>query len=190
MSEKRKRGLTETKPVEKLIVLLAAIIPALLACLLLVIFQDDEPESSGAAATDSPTAVPTPVIQETLTVPFDDDSPTLTTRQYRGRVRLFIEGTGQAAGNAYSDAFYLYTDDAGRPLAEPQTEMFDLEIDGQRAIIALGLQDDPPPFDPENHLYAVIYDVEDDPRQIAFRIADYSVGDNSGAFTITVVQLD
>ncbi|MBI5961642.1 MAG: hypothetical protein HY866_23085, partial [Chloroflexi bacterium] len=59
---------------------------------------------------DQETAAPDQPVQETVIVPFDEVNPTLTRNEYRGQVRLFIEGTGQAAGTAYSDAFYLYTD--------------------------------------------------------------------------------
>jgi hypothetical protein len=125
---------------------------------------------------------------ETLIVPFDRADPTYTEFKYTGRVRVVVEGTGQAAGTAFSDAFYLYTDADGRPLQPPQTEMFDLAIDGQRAIQALGLVDDPTPYN-DDHQYAVIYDVGPELRRIAFRISDEVVQDNSGAFTIYVVQL-
>jgi hypothetical protein len=63
-----------------------------------------------------------------------------------------------------------------------------LEIDGERAISALGLTGDPPPYDPK-HLYAVIYDAGPRARRIVFRLSDESAGDNTGALTITVVQL-
>ncbi|MBI5961641.1 MAG: hypothetical protein HY866_23080 [Chloroflexi bacterium] len=68
--------------------------------------------------------------------------------------------------------------------------MFDLEIDGQRAIVSLGLQGSPPPFAREDHLYPVIYDVGADARPIAFRISDNTVNDNTGEFKIEVVQLE
>jgi hypothetical protein len=71
---------------------------------------------------------------ETLVVPFDRGEATITQYQYWDKVRIVVEGTGQAGGTAYSDAFYLYTDANGQPLEIPQTAMFDLEIDGQRAI--------------------------------------------------------
>jgi hypothetical protein len=83
----------------------------------------------------------------------------------------------------------LYTDSAGRPLEVPQMQMFDLEIDGQRALITLGLQDDPPPFARDDHLYSVIYDVGSKPRRIAFRISDSTTADNTGQFIITLVPL-
>ncbi len=123
---------------------------------------------------------------ETLVVPFDRGEATITKFQYWGSVRIVIEGAGQAAGTAYSDAFYLYTDASGQPLEIRQTAMFDLEIDGQRAIS--GIEGDPPPYN-NDHLYAVLVDAGPRARHLAFRISDEAVGDNSGQFTITVVQL-
>jgi hypothetical protein len=123
---------------------------------------------------------------ETLVVPFGRGEATTTQFEYWKNVRIVIEGSGQAGGTAYSDAFYLYTDANGQPLEIPQVAMFDLEIDGQRAID--GIEGDPPPYN-RDHLYAVLYDAGPRARHLAFRIADDVVGDNTGAFTITIVEL-
>jgi hypothetical protein len=123
---------------------------------------------------------------ETLVVPFDRGEATITQYEYWDNVRIVVEGTGQAGGTAYSDAFYLYTDANGQPLEIPQPAMFDLEIDGQRAIERI--EGDPPPYN-DAHLYAVLVDAGPRARHLAFRISDEVVGDNTGSFTITVVQL-
>jgi hypothetical protein len=125
---------------------------------------------------------------ETLVVPFNRGEPIYTEFEYWDKVRLVIEGTGQTTGTAYRDAFYLFTDASGQPLETPQTATFELEIDGERAITALGLTGDPPPYDPK-HLYAVIYDAGPRARRIAFHLSDENVGDNTGELMITVVQL-
>jgi hypothetical protein len=122
---------------------------------------------------------------ETLIIPFDKLNPTLTEQKYSSKVTLSISGTGQAANTAFSDAFYLYTTDQGTPLELPVKEAFDLEIDGQRAIITLGLRENPPPLAPD-HTYTVTYDVGSTPRQIAFRISDSIVDDNAGQFVIKI----
>ena len=126
-----------------------------------------------------------PSTYDKVTVPYTKLEPTCTQFDFQNRVILDIEGTGQAAGDDWSDAFYLYTRN-GEPLNEPLTEMFDLEIDGDRAIYTLGLEDNPPTYNPE-HSYSVSYDVGETPRKICFRISDSNVGDNSGAFHITIV---
>lgn len=129
-------------------------------------------------------AISTPKTNEYLSVSFTTLSSTCTQRLYSKNVFLFIQGEGQAAGEDWSDAFYLYTRN-GQPLDEPLTEMFDLEIDGDRAIYTLGLEDNPPTYNRE-HIYQVNYDVGELPRKICFRISDSNVGDNSGAFHITI----
>jgi hypothetical protein len=122
---------------------------------------------------------------EVLTIPFNRYESTLTTQKYSGTITLTISGTGQAGGNSYSDAFYLYTEENGQPRTPPMTEAFDLEIDGQRAIIALGLRQNPPPYS-TSHVYQVTYNVGSTPRQIAFRISDLIVTDNRGSFTVKI----
>src|SRR5262249_35666117 len=106
----------------------------------------------GAALTALFACLLTPVYgpfdSETLIVPFNKPDVTWTTGTYTCNVHLKIEGTGQAAGNDFSDAFYQYTQN-GQPLETPLTHQFDLEIDGDRAIITLDLEDNPPPYNPE-----------------------------------------
>ncbi len=123
--------------------------------------------------------------RETVTVPFDEYTPTYTQGLYSGRVSLVISGFGQAGGKDYSDAFYVFENVEGIPYNPPLTEQFDLELDGQRAIIALGLRENPPPFS-NDHTYRVMYDVGQEFRQIAFRISDEAVSDNTGEFVIEV----
>jgi hypothetical protein len=124
-------------------------------------------------------------VSEVVTVRFDRALPTYTQHEYSGKVTLLISGTGQAGGNSMSDAFYLFTDEQGNLRNPPQTEAFDLEIDGRRAIITLGLRDNPPMFT-ANHTYSVSYDVGPTPRRIAFRISDLIVDDNKGMFTVQI----
>jgi hypothetical protein len=133
----------------------------------------------------TPSATVPPPSSEALTIPFNKLSQTCSVYAYAGTVTLDISGTGQAGGQDWSDAFYLYQHGDGTPYQPPQLEHFDLEIDGQRAIITLGLRDTPPPFQ-TSHQYTVTYDVGITPRTICFRISDQNVGDNTGEFQITV----
>lgn len=121
---------------------------------------------------------------EVLTVPFDQDTPTVTSETYSGRVELLIEGAGQASGPNISDAFYVFADADGHPLLTREVGVFGLRIDEQRAWQALGLSV-PPPYTP-THAYRLIYDVGREARPIAFRVDDEVLGDNSGTFTVQV----
>lgn len=128
-----------------------------------------------------------PGAAETLMVPYDKLEATTSIRQYSGLVTLEISGTGKAAGSSYSDAFYLYTDEKGSPYQIPLTEAFDLEIDGQRAIAALGVRHNPPYYSTQ-HRYTVTYDVGIRSRTIQFRISDSYVVDNTGSFQISIYE--
>ena len=131
--------------------------------------------------TISPDAAP----REVLMVPFDKLEPTYSAQTYSGKVGLIISGTGQAGGTDYSDAFYLYETGEGASYLPPLTHQFDLEIDGDRAINTLGLSENPPSYS-SDHVYQVTYDVGPEPRQIAFRISDSVVNDNTGQFEIKI----
>jgi hypothetical protein len=134
------------------------------------------------------TVTPTPVPftgTESLTVDFANINPACTQHQYTGLVNLDVTGSGQAGGKDWSDAFYLYQHSDGTAYDRPQTEMFDLEIDGRRAIETLGLLNNPPAYNPDHH-YQVIYNLGKVIKPICFRISDYNVGDNKGEFQITV----
>jgi hypothetical protein len=144
----------------------------------------EQTQTANAPFAISPTARPRNG-RENVLVPFEQYMPTYTQGLYSGRISLVISGFGQAGGNDYSDAFYLFENAEGIRYNPPRTEQFDLEIDGQRAIIALGLRETPPPF-AGDHIYRVMYDVGLEFRQIAFRISDESVNDNRGEFVIEV----
>jgi hypothetical protein len=184
VNPKRKRQPISTSRITlNLLVIAGAALPVVLAVALISLSGGDGDK------TDDPPQPEWRDMRETVIVPFDQDAAVRTQYRYRGRVRLFLSGTGQASGSAYSDALYLYTDDAGNPLDEPRLGEFDLEIDGEHTARQLGLADDPPPL-VDDHLYAVIYDVGPEPRRISFRTSDHYLADNTGEYRIDVIQLD
>ena len=70
------------------------------------------------ASTTLPVSPAAIVASETLYVPFTRGPAGIKTQQsYSGQVQVTISGVGQAAGSAWSDAFYVYTDPAGNPSA-------------------------------------------------------------------------
>ncbi|HEX2906371.1 MAG TPA: hypothetical protein VHO69_05880 [Phototrophicaceae bacterium] len=161
-----------------LLALVAVFVPILVMVSLLV---------PGSHTASGPTAAGvSPVIRETVLVPFDQFPLTYTKQNYSGEVTLKIYGSGQAGGKDYSDAFYLYKRADGTPVNPPHIQEFDLELDGQRAIETLGLVQNPPPYSPE-HVYEVRYNVGSEPRPLAFRIADSVVDDNNGQFVIEIL---
>lgn len=169
------------RTVSIMLLAIGSALPFLIAWFLIASTNDDNPLDN---ITDFESSQ-----EETLTVPFNAGAAVRTDLRYRGKVRLIIEGTGQAAGTAYSDGFYLYTDADGTPLKTPLLGEFTLEIDGQDATTAMGLADEPLPYR-DDHFYTAVYDVGFDLNHIAFRVADPTPDDNTGAYTITVIDID
>ncbi len=162
-----------------LLLLVGAALPFVLALVLVGVLADSGDDRDDASDRDGG-----PLVQETVTVPFDREATVRTANTYQGRVRLVISGS--AAG---SDAFYRYTDDEGRPLDAPQLDDAALEIDGQRALTALGLGDNPPPY-ADDHVYRLTYEAGPEPRRIPVRLAARFQDGASGAYTIQVIQLE
>ena len=149
----------------------------ILGAILLIIGYDNLRQNSGTLPA-SPS--------EVVIVPFSRLEPTFTEQLYSGTVTLVISGSGQAGGSDYSDAFYLYQRGDGTSYDPPLLEQFDLELDGQRAIYTLNRLDNPPPYSTD-HTYEVTYDLGSQPRQIALRISDSNVDDNSGEFRVEII---
>jgi hypothetical protein len=164
-----------------LMLIIGSAAPVMIAIMLVASTNDGNPLDKIPDYEDPPT--------ETLTVPFDREETTYTEFQYVGSVRLVIEGIGRLSmGAASNDAFYVYTDAEGNQLETPRIEGPGLIIDGEPAFAAPGIVDQLPVYN-DDHLYAAIFDAGPRLRRIAFRVADIDVSDNTGEFTITVVQL-
>ncbi len=125
-------------------------------------------------------------IEETLTVSFGSSDPLKSEFFYRDNVRVVFEGSGPIDGALLADSFYRLTDAAGTPLDGPQLDPSLLLIDGQTALDALGLSDDPPEYQAD-HLYTAVLNVGHNWRHLTFGSAS---GSGSGQLTITVVQIE
>lgn len=123
-------------------------------------------------------------LEETLQVPLGAAGTLRTQYEYRGPVRLILEGTAQAADGATRDAFYLFTAPDGTPLVVPRLAPTGLVLDGQPILAALGLAQSPPRYDPD-HFYSMIYESGADWRRIAWGA---QAGSGSGVLSVTVVQ--
>ncbi len=142
---------------------------------------------STPVSTSTPNPTSTPVISETLTVNYIDSNATgtevSTQHTYSGKVRLTISGYGHAYSTTYSDAFYIYTDKSGNPLATPYTDIrWVLYINGSEAQDSVGL-----PAYNSSHGYIVTMNLSQ-PGTINFGIRDSENSDNSGSLRITVQQ--
>lgn len=125
--------------------------------------------------------------KEALTVPFVNGNVGVdTVNSYSGRVLVKVRGIGQAAGTAWSDAFYIFTDDEGNPV-EPwhPTEEFNwtLWINGGPVDVFVNRI---PPFNPD-HVYVFHINVSE--GQLTFAVGDSWTIDNSGEYRVVVRDL-
>ncbi|GCE14838.1 hypothetical protein [Tengunoibacter tsumagoiensis] len=135
-----------------------------------------------ATARVSPTPTPTPMPKEKVVVAFTAGGNAARTQySYSGSVTLTITGEGQASGRAFSDAFYIYTDQDGQPttpLLEPAYAT--LCINGHPAS---ALAQTIPTY-ATTHTYTVTINAPG--GFLTFGVCDDYTGDNSGAFLITI----
>jgi len=125
-----------------------------------------------------------PSSTETVVAPFAIGTYGVqTTRSYSGTVGLVVSGVGQASGTRYSDAFYVYTDQAGNPLPNPSSVGWDLYINGKRHTSYVSPT---PPYTPA-HVYTFTINVVGNNR-LWFGAGDTITGDNTGAYTITLTS--
>ncbi len=123
--------------------------------------------------------------QEILSVPFvNGPNGKTTANSYTGNVAIYVSGTGQAAGAAFSDAFYIFTDGSGNPITPVHNPAFGLCINGQPVDNFLPVI---PPFSgSSDHPYQ--FTITAPGGQLTFGVCDTFTVDNTGSFTITVVS--
>lgn len=131
-------------------------------------------------------ATQTPAMQETLTVDFKNgDQGTFTSKSYSGPIAIQVEGTGQASGLERSDAFYIYTDSNGNDI-QPwhPTEFYNwsLWVNGEPVD---ALVSSIPAYN-ANHIYVFIITAPG--GQLNFAVGDTATDDNSGSYTISILQ--
>jgi hypothetical protein len=124
---------------------------------------------------------------EALTVPFTNGDVGVTTENsYSGRVLVKVRGIGQAAGTAWSDAFYLFTDGEGNPVEPWQAEPpfnFTLWINGGPVDAFV---DPIPPYNPD-HVY--VFQIDAPEGLLTFAVGDCYTIDNAGEYEIVVRDL-
>jgi hypothetical protein len=130
-----------------------------------------------AASTVTPT---TPAVEGPLTAPFTGGATAVHTSQsYTGPMTITVSGTGQAQGTMHSDAFYIYTDAHGNPVAPSHHTYATLCINGHP--VDQFVQPIPPYS--SDHTYKLTINAPGGP--LTFGVCDSILTDNSGSFTIT-----
>ena len=125
------------------------------------------------------------VTSETLTVPFRLGAAGVqTTNSYGGRTQVKVRGTGQASNTEWSDAFYIFTNAQGDPVAPYHPEYwFTLWING---VPVDAFVDRIPPYNP-SHVY--VFQISAPEGPLTFAVGDLGMGDNAGEYQIVVRDL-
>jgi hypothetical protein len=125
------------------------------------------------------------LVTEQLELPFSKGVNGVTsTNSYSGPVQITVAGKGQAAGSAYTDAFYIFTDDKGSSIPPEHPDEWILTINSEFAYYLI--QDEQiPPYNDE-HFYT--FEIEAPKGLLIFGIMDGYAADNSGSFSISVCQ--
>jgi parallel beta-helix repeat protein len=105
-----------------------------------------------------------------------------STLAYEGLATLDITGTGQAAGRARSDAFYLYAKADGTPIA-PEHPKNGLVLAINNRPIEAWLVDGIPRYRPDHHY---VFRIRAPRGALAFGVADPTPADNTGAYRISL----
>lgn len=125
-------------------------------------------------------------VRETLPVSFKDGATGISTENhYAGDVTILAQGTGQAGGTAWSDAFYVFTDGNGQlidPVHPKDFYNFTLWINGEPADT---LVNPIPPFNAD-HTYQ--FTIKAPGGQLVFAVGDVYVADNAGYYTIQIMK--
>lgn len=103
----------------------------------------------------------------------------MTTNSYSGSVTITVSGTGVADQTQQSDAFYIFTDNAGNPITPYHAHCWVMDINGQPTETFGQI----PQYN-SSHSYQFIMTAPGGP--LTFIICDGNHTDNSGSLNITV----
>jgi hypothetical protein len=124
-------------------------------------------------------------VSEDLEVPFNKGiNGVTTTNIYSGPTEVTVSGTGQAAGSAYNDAFYLFADGEGDNIPPEHPDEWILTINSS---LAHTLMPDKrlPAYNPD-HVYR--FEIDAPGGVLVFGIMDGFAGDNTGTLSISLCQ--
>lgn len=144
---------------------------------------------------------------ETMSAVFTTPDGGVSHNTYSGYVEVQVSGTGQSFSTAYNDAFYLYTDRGGSPIA-PQNSAYYVMTFGTTTLSAVETSADAtqfmaydltagrqvaPGYIPayqSSHVYDFVLNTGTvNPAHLHFGVDDGQYGDNSGSYSIQLTQL-
>ena len=134
---------------------------------------------------------------ETLMATFTQPDGGVTVNTYDELVQIHVTGVGQSYANVYNDAFYLFTNqfstiqhgwDGGfyqLTFGTGPLGLFDVGNNAENRLVG------PLPDYNSDHDYTFILNTGlSSPGHLHFGVSDGGFSDNTGAYTITVTQLD
>jgi hypothetical protein len=124
-------------------------------------------------------------VSEDLEVPFEKGiNGVTTTNTYSGTVEVTVSGTGQAAGSASTDAFYLFADGDGENIPPDHPDEWILTINSNLAHTLI--RNERLPAYNSDHVYS--FEIEAPDGVLVFGIKDGYAADNSGTLYINLCQ--
>jgi hypothetical protein len=124
-------------------------------------------------------------LTEEVVLPYSRGNDGVATQfTYAGPVEIIVSGTGQAAGSAHSDAFYLFTDGDGFLITPEELDDWLLTINGDFARAAI--IDGRIPAYSDEHIYT--FEINAPGGVLHFGIMDGYAVDNAGRLFISLCQ--
>jgi hypothetical protein len=124
-------------------------------------------------------------VSEDIQVPFNKGITGVTTSNaYSGTIEVTVSGSGQAAGSAYTDAFYLFTDGEGENIPPKPIDESILTINSNLAYRMI--PNERRPAYQVDHVYS--FDIKAPGGVLVFGIQDGYTADNFGALSINLCQ--
>ncbi len=134
---------------------------------------------------------------ETVPVSFTTPDGGVSSGLYSGNVLLNVSGTGQSAGQDHNDAFYIYANASGNPVAPHRDGSYYQLTFGTVPLVGFNPAQNavnslvgPIPAYAPSHDYSFILNTGlAIPGALHFGVGDGNFGDNSGAYRVTITQL-
>lgn len=134
---------------------------------------------------------------ETVSVTFQQPDGGVSSGLYNGQVLLNVSGVGKSLGNSLNDAFYVFTDGGGSPIAPFHDGSYYQLTFGTSPLVAFSPAQDAsnflaaplPAYNP-NHDYTFVLNTGlVAPGALHFGVSDGIFADNDGGYRVTITQL-
>ncbi len=134
---------------------------------------------------------------ETLSASFSIPDGGVSSGLYKGNVLLNVSGGGHSAGQDYNDAFYIFANAHGSPVAARRDSSYYQLAFGTVPLAAFNPAQNAknflvgafPAYNPTHEYSFILNTGLTAPSALHFGVSDGNFGDNSGAYRISITQL-